>query len=245
MRVVDRYFPHPSRFDDLDDPPADRFSPPAGMRAEEVLAEQHGNVTEVDHRRLLDWAVEHDAIVEVVPPVGEFVVEGATAMRVWRDAGADELDDAERRALRAAVVVEQDRRFTQDPAFGIRKLVDIAERALSSGINDPTTAVQVLDELHRVLRTLVQQQDLPHSVPHEGVVRLVHRPQRVDELIDLALEEVLHYAGGTLQVPRKVIAMLQDAGAVARDEHRERLRHWERIAGELVAETSKRDAAGA
>ena len=151
----------------------------------------------------------------------------------------------DRIALRAAVVVEQDRRFTQDPAFGIRKLVDIAERALSSGINDPTTAVQVLDELHRVLRTLVQQQDLPHSVPHEGVVRLVHRPQRVDELIDLALEEVLHYAGGTLQVPRKVIAMLQDAGAVARDEHRERLRHWERIAGELVAETSKRDAAGA
>jgi len=56
--------------------------------------------------------------------------------------------------LREHVVVGTERTPSQDPAFGFRQLVDVAERALSPGVNDPTTAVQALDQLHDLLRTL-------------------------------------------------------------------------------------------
>ena len=71
----------------------------------------------------------------------------------------------------------------QEVGFGIRQLVDIAERALSPGINDPTTAVEVIHELHRVGRHLVQRSaPSPYVVDSEDVVRLVHRPKRIEDL---------------------------------------------------------------
>ena len=105
-------------------------------------------------------------------------------------------------------------------------LVDIAERALSPGINDPTTAVQVLDELHRVLRLTVTRADLPAVVTQDGAVRLVHRPQRVEQLVDLALTEPLHYGRDARQVPRRVVSMVEDLLTASLPAHRPHLRTW-------------------
>lgn len=230
--VVGRYLPEPGA------PGArlggDSWDPDAGLTPQTVPAVEHGSVVEVDHRELVAWAVEHDAVVEVLLQVGAFVPEGAPALRVWRAAGAPTLEDDELAPLRGMVVVEKDRFFNQDPAFGVRKLVDIAERALSPGINDPTTAVQVLDELHRILRLTVTRAELPALVTSDGDVRLVHLPQRVDQLVDLALAEPLHYGKDSLQVPRRVVAMVEDLVTVALPEHRPRLEHWLQEARGLV-----------
>lgn len=223
-RVVDRYLPDP-------DTPGSRvglrgWEPGPDLTGQVLTAVEHGSVVEVDHRRLVAWAQERDVIVEVLLRVGDFVPEGAPAVTVWRKAGAVDVDEDALRPLRGMVVVEQDRFFNQDPAFGIRKLVDIAERALSPGINDPTTAVQVLDELHRILRRVVVRAELPALVSCEDSVRLVHRPQRVEQLVDLALAEPLHYGKDTLQVPRRVVPMLEDLLTVALPAHRPALRRW-------------------
>ena len=82
-------------------------------------------------------------------PIGQFLAEGQDMLRVW---GVSELDEAARDTLYSHVGLASERQMRQDVAFGIRQLVDIAERALSPGINDPTTATQCLDELHRILR---------------------------------------------------------------------------------------------
>jgi uncharacterized membrane protein len=224
VRVVGRYLP------EADAPGArlgeQTWTPDPGLVATTVPAREHGAVVEVDHHGLVAWAVEHDAVIEVLPQVGTFVPEGAPALRVWRHRAAPALDEDDLARPRRMVVVDQDRWFTQDPGFGVRKLVDIAERALSPGINDPTTAVQVVDELHRVLRLTVTRADLPAVVTDDGAVRLVHRPQRVGELVDLALTEPLHYGRDARQVPRRVVAMVEDLVAAALPEHRPHLLTW-------------------
>lgn len=254
--VVDRYFPA------ADEPAALRPQPawdPSPAEPQLVLeAQEHGYVVEVAHRRLVDWAVEHDAVVEVLLPVGRFVTEGTPALRIRGlplpqrelvlDAdAADPTGDgthaelARRHdldAVRRCVVVEQDRVFNQDPALGVRKLVDIGERALSPGINDPTTASQVTDEIHRILRLLVTRRDLPGVLEHEGRVRLVHRPQRVSELVDLSLEELLHYAKESLQVPRRVGDVVDALRPVTLPEHAPVLDHWGQVATRLAREAA-------
>lgn len=235
--VVDRYFPEP-------DAPGSRlglntWDPGPGRTAQTLPALEHGSVVEVDHRRLVAWAEEHDVVVEVLPQVGDFVPEGIPAVKVWREVRAGQLDEDDLETLRPMVVVEKDRFFHQDPAFGIRKLVDIAERALSPGINDPTTAVQVVDELHRILRLLVLRAELPALVTRDGQVRLVHRPQRIGQLVDLALAEPLHYGQDSLQVPRRVVVVLEDLLTVALPEHRPLLERWLRTARDLVGDVAE------
>ncbi|HSP60771.1 MAG TPA: DUF2254 domain-containing protein [Ornithinimicrobium sp.] len=222
--VVDRYLPEP-------DAPGSRlgsnsWEPGAGTIAQTLLAVEHGSVVEVDHRGLVSWADERDVVVEVLPQVGDFIPQGTPAVKVWRHVPAGQVDDDDLEALRPMVVVEKDRLSNQDPAFGVRKLVDIGERALSPGTNDPTTAVQVLDELHRILRLVVVRAELPALVTRGGQVRLVHRPQRVGQLVDLALAEPLHYGRDSLQVPRRMVSMIEDLLTVALPEHQPRLREW-------------------
>ena len=113
------------------------------------------------------------------------------------------------------------KRQLQDPGFGIRQLVDIAERALSPGVNDPTTAVQAINELHRVLRTLVQRTaPSPYLVDADGAVRVVHPAPDVSSLLALAVEEIAHYGKGSVQVPRRLLAMLDDLATCALPQHR-------------------------
>lgn len=226
--VVDRYLPEPgvpgARLG------AQHWQPDPSVQGQQVRAHEHGAVVEVDYRELVSWAVEHDAVVEVVPRVGDFVPERAPTLRVWRRHDAPPLDERAVEHLNRQVRLGTERWFTQDPAYGIRKLVDVAERALSPAINDPTTSVQALDELHRILRLTVVRADLPAIVRQDGEERLVHRPQRVEELIDLALAEPLHYGADSVQVPPRVVSMLEDLVDVALPEHRPRLEGWLTVA---------------
>ncbi|NOK07370.1 DUF2254 domain-containing protein, partial [Myxococcus xanthus] len=90
----------------------------------------------------------------------------------------------------------------------------------SSGINDPTTAVQVIDELHRVLRRLVQRESpSPYIADDQGRVRVVHRPQSIEGHLALAVDEIIHYGGDSLQVPRRLRAMLEDLQDVSRERY--------------------------
>ncbi len=205
---------------------------------------------EVGHRTLVEWATQHGAVVEVLIPVGRYVTEGAPLVRIWglplpqQEITLSEHQDEqewvrpfELGLVRRMIVVEQCRAFHQDPSFGVRKLVDIAERALSPAINDPTTASQVTDELHRVLALLVTRRDLPRAVRHGGAVRLVHRPQHICDLIDLALEELLHHGRDSVQIPRQVLSLIERLRPVAVPEHANVLDHWAGVAAHTVKET--------
>lgn len=195
------------------------WSPALGTpHADVTSGGDHGAVTEIDVDRLVSLARELGVVVVAEVQVGDFVTEEMTVVTVW---GSGDLADRARARVRGAVLLETQRTMRQDPGFGIRQLVDIAERALSPGVNDPTTAVQAVDELHRILRVLVTRRTPSrYASDEDGAVRVVLRPQAVGDLVNLATEEVLHYGRDSVQVPRRVEAMVDDLLTVALPDHR-------------------------
>lgn len=168
-----------------------------------------GTLTTLDEGRLMELAVERGLVVELCATIGDFVPENAPLWRVWGDPHAA-------RPLAGVVALGLVRTIPQDPAFGFRLLVDIAERALSPGVNDPTTAVQALDAIHELLRELANRDiPSPYRVDDDGNLRAILPRPGWEDYVHLALDEIRHYGGGSIQVARRTHALLDDLLAVA------------------------------
>ena len=128
-------------------PPIDSSGRPTSPDRTVANAGTSGIVLAVDLAGLVAQARHANGIIEFVPQVGDFVAVDEPLFRLYGGAGA--IDD---RQLRAAVAFGSERTIEQDPTFAFRILVDIAIKALSPAINDPTTAVLAIDQLHRLLR---------------------------------------------------------------------------------------------
>lgn len=164
-----------------------------------------GVLTSFDAELLLLAAIETGTTIEVLPGVGEFIARGRPLLRVYGDAQID--GDA----LLGATTIEEERTIGQDPAYAIRVIVDTAIRALSPAVNDPTTAVHGLDALEVLTRDLASR-DLESSLAADdrGITRLVWRVPGWDELLGLALDEIRGYGADSVQVCRRLRALLED-----------------------------------
>ena len=99
----------------------------------------------------------------------------------------------------------------QDPTFVFRILVDIASKGLSPAINDPTTAVLAVDQIHHLLRNLgTRHLDEGRLRDASGQVRLVYRTPDWDDFVELAVTEIRHFGGQSIQVARRLRAMLEN-----------------------------------
>jgi len=128
-----------------------------------------GVLVAVDDEQLFSCARKADVTLVLVPLVGDFVPHGATLFAVWGEASELGVE-----ALLDSLVIGPERTLQQDTAFGFRQLVDIAERALSPGIKDPTTAVQDIDAMHDLLRRMVGRRfPSPAREDEGGTVRLL------------------------------------------------------------------------
>src|SRR4051794_16484457 len=117
----------------------ERRFPPGPGRPEDpsVLVSQHaGNVIHYDREALVNEARRAGCTLELVPMMGDFVTCGAPLVRVQGNAAR-----LDRRRVRQLIALDDERTHTDDPAYGFRKLVDVAQRGLSSSANDATTAV--------------------------------------------------------------------------------------------------------
>ncbi len=171
-------------------------------------------IESVGYSRLVDHARDLDAVIVLRAAVGQMRHRGMPLLDV---VGGD--PDADLDQLRNAFGFARERSLMQDPLFGVRQLVDIAERALSPGINDPTTAVQVVDALHGILRRAGSVPDRsPYLLDDDGTVRLVDRPVQFDELLDLAVDEVAHYGHDTPPVRGRLLHVLDDLRSHVRPE---------------------------
>jgi uncharacterized membrane protein len=104
-----------------------------------------------------------------------------------------------------------DRTFEQDPKYALRILVDVAIKALSPAINDPTTAVQALDQIEDLLLRLGQRDlDVGRMRDGNGALRLVMPVPTWDDLVVLALDEIRFFGATSVQVMRRTRAILQD-----------------------------------
>ena len=101
------------------------------------------------------------------------------------------------------------RTFEQDPKFAIRLLVDIAIRALSPAVNDPTTAVQALDQIEDLLRRLGKRQlDAGYACDETGALRVTFPVPTWHDYLALAFDEIRQFGAGSIQVNRRLRAAL-------------------------------------
>jgi uncharacterized membrane protein len=155
--------------------------------------------------RLIGLARDADAVVEVVPQVGDSVTAGDPLFRTF--GGARPISPG---ALRGCVAVGVERTLEQDPRFVFRILVDIANRALSPAVNDPTTAVIALDQLDNLLVYLGRRRlDEGAARDAGGTVRVVYGTPDWPDYVVLAVTEIRQYGAGSFQVNRRLRAMLE------------------------------------
>ncbi|MFL6283498.1 MAG: DUF2254 domain-containing protein [Pyrinomonadaceae bacterium] len=171
-----------------------------------VINEVDGAVLAFDVRGLVSLAERADCLVELVPEMGDFVAAGDPLFRVF-PVGEGPPDDV----LRVCVAVGPERTLEQDPMFAFRIIVDIASKALSPAVNDPTTAVLAIDQIHHLLRH-VGKRYLAEGRERDsaGRVRLVYRTPNWEDFVHLAVTEIRHYGRDSVQVMRRLRVMLEN-----------------------------------
>jgi uncharacterized membrane protein len=169
------------------------------------FSREPGVLQSVDTRGLVRIAQESDVVLELVPAVGDLIAPGMPLLRVY---GGGRVD-AER--LRRSVAVGDERTMRQDPAFVLRLLADISSKALSPGVNDPTTSVQALDQIDLLLRLLAGRRLTPGEVRDQaGKVRFCYPARSWGDLLSVALDEARSFGETSAQVTRRLRALLED-----------------------------------
>jgi uncharacterized membrane protein len=198
-------------------PAAEASAADAGVKDDEVLvlAERGGVLDVIDVDGLLGLATSGQCRIEVIPRLGDYVAGAAPLARVRAAECAARQDVADQ--VHRHVLLRSSRSHTHDPSYGIRKLVDVAERSLASGpFTDPTTAVQAIDRLHDALRQLAHRR-LPPAEHRDadGVVRLVIPQLDWSGFVRLAFDEIRLAGSASPQVARRLRSALEDLLAVS------------------------------
>ncbi|HET7475407.1 MAG TPA: DUF2254 domain-containing protein [Dermatophilaceae bacterium] len=188
------------------------------MGALAVTATRSGYVQTFHFDSLLKVLATRDLVAEVVPMMGEHVIQGAPLLWVWtarhQEGASVRAEDVAglRQAARESIRLGRERTMEQDAAFGVRQLADIGSKALSPAINDPYTAVQAVDHLAVILAELGPRRlGSLRIADGSGSVRLHVRGRDFDYYLDLALGQVRRYGS---QEPRVVAALLRTLAQV-------------------------------
>jgi uncharacterized membrane protein len=171
-----------------------------------IPSSEYGVVLAFDPEGLKLLAQRANAVVELVPQVGDYLACGDPLFRLY---GGNGIVPAE--AFRQSVAVGQERTLEQDPTFAFRIMVDIASKALSPAINDPTTSVLSLDHIHHLLRDVGNRHlDTGQVRDGAGRIRLVYRTPDWEDFVRLAVTEIRHFGCESIQVARRLRAMLEN-----------------------------------
>jgi uncharacterized membrane protein len=179
-----------------------------------------GYVVNVDSERLMELAEEIGRVIYLRAGVGDFVAEGGPL--IGMDIAAEATDE-QRDQLLGCMVLGRQRTVEQDAAFGLQQLVDVALKALSPGINDPTTACMCVDQLGALLARLAARRMPAPRRMKDGHLRVVVPAPDFGELLALGLGTIVHHSRGDLQVLDRVLnaaEIIREAAAMGhrRDE---------------------------
>ena len=171
---------------------------------------QHEGTSEiilaVNLKVLVVEAERLNGVIEFVPQVGDFVALDEPLFNLY--AGAAALNDG---TLRSTVTCGSERTMEQDPTFAFRIVIDIALRALSPAINDPTTAVLAIDQLHRMLRMVGKRHLRTDEIlGASGQLRVFFRTPNWEDFVHLAFSEIRSCGSSNMQVVRRLRAMIEN-----------------------------------
>jgi uncharacterized membrane protein len=182
------------------------FVPPEGRRRSVAHTGSSAIVLAVDLDSLVAEAQRADGIIELVPQVGDFLATDEPLFELY--GGAAGIAD---QRLQATVAYGPERTMEQDPMFAFRIIADIALKALSPAINDPTTAVLALDQLHRLLRVVGRRRLRSDTMlDRGGAPRVIYRTPNWEDYVHVSCTEIRACGAGNFQVPRRLRAMLDN-----------------------------------
>lgn len=198
-----------------------------------VRSQSTGYLQMLQLDRLRDVAEEHGIVIRLRPEVGLHVTEGTTLAWVWKVDGApltvgDELSDD----IQSRIHLGPDRNLHQDVAFGIRRLVDIAAKALSPGINDPTTAVAAIGAMSEILCELADCRLGPRlRRDDEERIRVAVPNPTFTQILALACDQPRRYGQAEPAVLIALLTMLTDIADVTPEQPP----HLDAVADEIEA----------
>jgi uncharacterized membrane protein len=163
-------------------------------------------VIAVNLQALVAAAKKADGVIELAPRVGDFVAVGEPLFSLR--GGATAIDE---RFLRGQVAFGRERTIEQDSTFAFRVIVDIAIKALSKAINDPTTAVLAIDQLHRLLRMVGNRHLHDENIlDSDGQLRVIFQTPNWEDFVKLSFSEIRLYGAENFQVARRLRAMIEN-----------------------------------
>ena len=209
--VIDETMPAARR----DSPLRKQVPPPELVFETPIQSENSGYIRFIDLPRLLDVAKSCRVSIHVLRRVGQFVPAGVPLVSVSK---ADRLPPGGGAALLGAFDLGPSRTLQQDVEFGVLQIVDIALRAISPAVNDPSTAISCVDQLSRILIRFVAREP-PESLLYDlpGVPRVMVAWIDFEKLADTAFEQIRLYSQSDVAVSLRMLRALGDIAATSCD----------------------------
>ena len=204
LAVIKDVYPQPTQGSSL---PHIKPQIPAGMPSRIVHhAGRSEVILSVNTEILLAESQKANAVVELLPVVGDFVGTDEPLFTLYGNvSGIDE------NILFSSVRFGVERTLEQDPTFAFRIILDIALKALSPAINDPTTAVLAIDQLQRLLRNVGERNLRTDNITDDsGKLRVIFRTPNWGDFVNLACTELRRYGADSIQVVRRLRAMIEN-----------------------------------
>src|SRR4029079_5187030 len=203
IAVIKGVYPEPSVGPDITESRRQKLSSP-----DRVIPHRGTSsiVLSVDINALVDLAKSTGGVIEFVPQVGDFVAVDEPLFNLYGGARSIDAD-----LLHSAIDFGSERTMEQDPTFAFRIVIDIALKALSPAINDPTTAVLAIDQLHRLLRSVGKRHlRTDEIVERSGQLRVICRTPNWEDFVWLTFSEIRACGSHNLQIARRLRSMVEN-----------------------------------
>jgi uncharacterized membrane protein len=207
----------------------------AGKGGYPISVLQSGSIQYIDPQYLLTLAKEHNLVIRLLCKPGHFIKRNTAVALVWP---ADRINEGLDQQIRQAYQIGNGRTPTQDVAYAVNQLVEMAVRAMSPAINDPFTAMTCLDHIGEGLALFIQQgEKLPYYYDNENQLRLILEPVTFTELLSGAFDMLRHASCDNACVLLHMLGVIDTIGqeAVMPGARQELHRHVNLILSEAQA----------
>lgn len=215
-------------------PPPIPSEPPAILEAEEG-----GYIELIENKPLLEATVEAGVVVRLECTIGDFILPGLPLVTVWP---AEACTEALASAVHSTIHIGKQRSLVQDLLFGIHQLSDVAVRALSPGINDPTTAIHCIDTLALLVTRWMRHERISPYRCYQGKLRIVAPTATFTEVLDNAYSQIRYYGSGDMETTLRLLEVYAQLGSLT-SEKGEKAILWEHV--ERLLETAAQNITGA
>lgn len=159
-----------------------------------VKAKEGGYIQKVDNVALVDFASEHDCTIRLEQSLGDYITNDTTIFSLWGEALSSPIPEEDKEKLFLCLEIGEERNSEEDVEFGIIKLVEVALKAISPGINDPNTAIFCIQKIGYVLSNIAQaRRHKTYYYGEENKLRLIVNKIPFKDLLYQSFSQIKHY----------------------------------------------------